>query len=140
MSQYAPESVKSRDHVKGFHNQTDAISTEGVSLLGIDPATNQLYSDGKRPVLRDRIVTLGALNGFFCRACRHWHMRRLLLTFCFVQLSTVRPRQLTFLSAITALGCEPGGGLIVMPDSFNIAHRDRLMALALAMWRHPPDT
>ena len=35
MSQYAPESVKSRDHVKGFHNQTDAI-------LGIDPATNQL--------------------------------------------------------------------------------------------------
>ena len=83
MSQYAPESVKSRDHVKGFHNQTDAISTEGVSLLGIDPATNQLYSDGKRPVLRDRIVTLGALNGFFCRACRHWHMRRLLLTFCF---------------------------------------------------------
>ena len=55
----------------------------GISLLGIDPATNQLYSDGKRPVLRDRIVTLGALNGFFCRAYRHWHMRRLLLTFCF---------------------------------------------------------
>jgi hypothetical protein len=27
-------------------------------------------------------------------------------------------------SAITALGREPAGGLIVMPDSFNIVHRE----------------
>jgi len=33
-------------------------------------------------------------------------------------------------SAITALGRESGGGLIVMPDSFNIVHRDRIMVLA----------
>jgi putative ABC transport system substrate-binding protein len=33
-------------------------------------------------------------------------------------------------SAITAFGREPGGGLIVMPDSFNIVHRDRIIALA----------
>jgi putative ABC transport system substrate-binding protein len=32
--------------------------------------------------------------------------------------------------AITALGREPGGGLIVMPDSFNIVHRERIIALA----------
>jgi len=41
------------------------ISTEGVSLLGIDPATNQLYWDGKQIVLRDRIVTLGRFERFF---------------------------------------------------------------------------
>jgi hypothetical protein len=35
------------------------ISIEGVSLLGIDPATNQLYWDGEQVVLRDRVVTLG---------------------------------------------------------------------------------
>jgi ABC-type uncharacterized transport system substrate-binding protein len=34
-------------------------------------------------------------------------------------------------SAIGAFGREPGGGLIVMPDSFNIVHRDRIIALAL---------
>jgi putative ABC transport system substrate-binding protein len=34
-------------------------------------------------------------------------------------------------SAITALGREEGGALIVMPDSFNIVHRDRIIALAL---------
>jgi putative ABC transport system substrate-binding protein len=34
-------------------------------------------------------------------------------------------------SAITALGREQGGGLIVMPDSFNIVHRDRIIALAI---------
>src|SRR5207244_19245 len=33
-------------------------------------------------------------------------------------------------SAITALGREPGGGLIVMPDTFNIVHRERIIALA----------
>jgi putative tryptophan/tyrosine transport system substrate-binding protein len=31
--------------------------------------------------------------------------------------------------AITALGREPGGGLIVMPDSFNIVHRERIIAI-----------
>jgi putative ABC transport system substrate-binding protein len=34
-------------------------------------------------------------------------------------------------SAISALGHEPGGALIVMPDSFNIVHRERIIALAL---------
>jgi len=38
------------------------ISIEGVSLLGIDPATNQLYWDGKQVVLRDRVVTLGGFE------------------------------------------------------------------------------
>jgi ABC transporter substrate binding protein len=33
-------------------------------------------------------------------------------------------------SAIVAFGREPGGGLIVMPDSFNIVHRNQIMALA----------
>jgi len=33
-------------------------------------------------------------------------------------------------SAITALGRKPGGGLIVMPDGFNIVHRERIIALA----------
>jgi hypothetical protein len=37
---------------------------EGVSLLGIDPATNQLYWDGKQVVLRDRVVTLGGFERF----------------------------------------------------------------------------
>src|SRR5260370_10860446 len=32
--------------------------------------------------------------------------------------------------AITALGREPGGGLIVMPDGFNIVHRERIIRLA----------
>jgi hypothetical protein len=40
------------------------ISIEGVSLLGIDPATNQLYWDGKQVVLRDRVVTLGGVERF----------------------------------------------------------------------------
>ena len=31
---------------------------------------------------------------------------------------------------ITALAREPGVGLIVMPDSFNIVHRERIIALA----------
>jgi len=31
---------------------------------------------------------------------------------------------------ITALAREPDGGLIVMPDSFNIVHRERIIALA----------
>jgi putative ABC transport system substrate-binding protein len=34
-------------------------------------------------------------------------------------------------SAIGAFGREPGGGLIMMPDSFNIVHRDQIIALAL---------
>jgi hypothetical protein len=33
-------------------------------LLGIDPATNQLYWDGKQVVLRDRVVTLGGFERF----------------------------------------------------------------------------
>jgi putative ABC transport system substrate-binding protein len=33
-------------------------------------------------------------------------------------------------SAMTALGREPGSGLIVMPDGFNIVHRERIIALA----------
>jgi hypothetical protein len=40
------------------------ISIEGVSLLGIDPATNHLYWDGKEVVLRDRVVTLGGFERF----------------------------------------------------------------------------
>jgi putative ABC transport system substrate-binding protein len=33
-------------------------------------------------------------------------------------------------SAIIAIGREPGGSFIIMPDSFNILHRNRIMALA----------
>jgi putative tryptophan/tyrosine transport system substrate-binding protein len=33
-------------------------------------------------------------------------------------------------SAITALAREPGGGLLVTPDAFNIVHRERIIALA----------
>src|SRR5262249_51803288 len=33
-------------------------------------------------------------------------------------------------SAITALAREPGGGLIMMPDTFNIVHRERIIGLA----------
>ena len=33
-------------------------------------------------------------------------------------------------SAIVAFGREPGGGFIVMPDSFNIVHRNQIIALA----------
>jgi putative ABC transport system substrate-binding protein len=33
-------------------------------------------------------------------------------------------------SAIVAFGRESGGGLIMMPDSFNIVHRNQIMALA----------
>jgi len=32
--------------------------------------------------------------------------------------------------AITALARAPGGGLIMMPDTFNIVHRERIIALA----------
>ena len=39
-------------------------------------------------------------------------------------------------TAISILGREPGGGLIVMPDSFNIVHRDRIIELA-ARYRLP---
>jgi hypothetical protein len=38
------------------------ISIEGLSLLGIDPATNQLYWDGKQVALRDHVVTLGGFE------------------------------------------------------------------------------
>ena len=31
------------------------LSIEGVSLLGIDPATNKLYWDGKQIAVRDRV-------------------------------------------------------------------------------------
>jgi putative ABC transport system substrate-binding protein len=33
-------------------------------------------------------------------------------------------------SGITTFAREPGGGLVVMPDSFNIVHRDRIVTLA----------
>ena len=33
-------------------------------------------------------------------------------------------------TAITALGREPGGGLVVMPDTFTLAHRAALLAAA----------
>jgi ABC-type uncharacterized transport system substrate-binding protein len=33
-------------------------------------------------------------------------------------------------SAVTALQGEPPGGLIMMPDTFNIVHRERIIALA----------
>jgi ATP-dependent phosphofructokinase / diphosphate-dependent phosphofructokinase len=33
--------------------------------LGIDPATNRLYWDGKQAVLTDRVVTLGSFERFF---------------------------------------------------------------------------
>jgi putative ABC transport system substrate-binding protein len=39
-------------------------------------------------------------------------------------------------SEITAFGREPGGGFIIMPDSFNIVHRNRILALA-AQYRLP---
>jgi len=39
-------------------------------------------------------------------------------------------------SAIAKFGREPGGGFIMMPDSFNIVHRDRITALA-AQYRLP---
>jgi hypothetical protein len=38
------------------------ISLEGVSLLGIDPATNKLYWDGKEIVVRDRLRLGGWAN------------------------------------------------------------------------------
>ena len=37
------------------------ISIEGVTLIGIDPATNKLFWDGKEVVVRDR-VRLGSLE------------------------------------------------------------------------------
>jgi putative ABC transport system substrate-binding protein len=39
-------------------------------------------------------------------------------------------------SAIIAIGREPGGSFIIMPDSFNIVHRNRIIALA-AQYRLP---
>jgi putative ABC transport system substrate-binding protein len=39
-------------------------------------------------------------------------------------------------SGITTFAREPGGGLVVMPDSFNIVHRDRIVTLA-AQYRLP---
>jgi hypothetical protein len=41
-----------------------AISIEGLSLFGIEPSTNKLFWDGREIVLRDRVVTLGALERF----------------------------------------------------------------------------
>jgi hypothetical protein len=38
------------------------ISTEGISLLGIDPATNKLYWDGREIVVRDRLRLGGWAN------------------------------------------------------------------------------
>jgi hypothetical protein len=39
------------------------ISIEGVTLIGIDPATNKLFWDGKEVVVRDR-VRLGGWTNF----------------------------------------------------------------------------
>jgi putative ABC transport system substrate-binding protein len=39
-------------------------------------------------------------------------------------------------NAIVAFGRDPGGGLILMPDGFNIVHRNRIIALA-AQYRLP---
>jgi hypothetical protein len=39
----------------------NGISIKGVGLLGVDPATNKLYWDGKEILLRDR-VRLGSLE------------------------------------------------------------------------------
>jgi putative tryptophan/tyrosine transport system substrate-binding protein len=39
-------------------------------------------------------------------------------------------------SEIAAFGREPSGGLIIMPDSFNIVHRNRILALT-AQYRLP---
>jgi putative ABC transport system substrate-binding protein len=33
-------------------------------------------------------------------------------------------------TAIIALGCEPGGGLVAMPDLFNVAHRAPIISTA----------
>jgi hypothetical protein len=38
------------------------ISMEGISLLGIDPATNKLYWDGREIVVRDRLRLGGWAN------------------------------------------------------------------------------
>jgi hypothetical protein len=39
----------------GWPPDVRPISTDGVSLFGINPATNKLYWDGKEVVLRDRV-------------------------------------------------------------------------------------
>jgi hypothetical protein len=54
---------------------------EGVSLLGIDPATNRLYWDGKQIVLTDRVVTLGSFERFFVVLAAMAYGAFLLLTF-----------------------------------------------------------
>jgi hypothetical protein len=38
------------------------LSADGVRLFGINPATNQLYWDGKELLVRDRIVHLGKIE------------------------------------------------------------------------------
>ena len=38
------------------------LTAGGVSLLGIDPATNKLYWDGKEVVVRDRVRLGGWAN------------------------------------------------------------------------------
>jgi hypothetical protein len=38
------------------------ISTEGISLLGIEPATKKLYWDGREIVVRDRLRLGGWAN------------------------------------------------------------------------------
>src|SRR6516162_210493 len=36
----------------------------------------------------------------------------------------------TIETAITALGCEPGGGLVIIPDGFTLAHRAPIISAA----------
>jgi hypothetical protein len=38
------------------------ISVEAIALLGIDPASNKLYWDGKELLVRDRTVHLGKIE------------------------------------------------------------------------------
>jgi hypothetical protein len=38
------------------------ISVDGVSLIGLDPATNKLYWDGKEVMVRDRLRLGGWAN------------------------------------------------------------------------------
>jgi hypothetical protein len=60
----------------GWPDNVRPISIDGVTLFGIDPATNKLYWDGKEIVIRDRVrlaslerilavfVAIGAFGSF----------------------------------------------------------------------------
>jgi hypothetical protein len=73
--------------------------------------TNQLYWDGKQVVLRDHVVTLGALNGFLSRSPPLPHSAFLLLTFYFgsphLRLSTVRRQSGSLTRCLSACRGNP---------------------------------